>query len=378
MITRVFALLTLLMAFGCQTVNQNRLGELGSMIGGAGSGPAAGREVGRRDHGYVKVPVWYATDRALGESGDPSKMFGAMRGQLSYGLAYVSMPKDHRLGQLESPAWYQFLANPNPEKHVVLLSVEPYGREKLLSAIGAQVASSKDRDVLVFIHGYNVSFEDAARRTAQLAYDLNLQGASIFYSWPSQGTLIGYLEDSVNAEWAVPNLEKVLRDVADNTGARKIHLVAHSMGNKSLVKALERIAHGHTRNSQPKFNEIVLTAPDIDAEVFVDIARRILPVGKRITLYASKNDAALAAAKKLMGGYHRAGDTEPSLVIVEGVDTIDASNVQTDLIGHSYYGDSRTVLHDLFNLLKTGRGPSERFGLRQQYQGTNPYWMIAR
>lgn len=377
MIARVFTLLTLIAVCGCNTVSQTS-SDLNATVWGTALGGAIGGVLSRQEAGYVRVPVWYATDRGLGKSGDPLKMFGATRGRLSYGRAYVSMPKDHRLGQLESPASFKFWATPNPDEHVVLLSVEPYKREEFLSGIGEHVASSKDREALVFVHGYNVSFEDAARRTAQLAYDLNLQGAPIFYSWPSQGNIAGYFTDIVNAEWAVPNLEKVLRDISDHTGASKIHLVAHSMGNKPLVKALERIAQERAGNSPPKFNEIVLTAPDIDAEVFIDIARRILPAGKRITLYASKNDAALAAARKLMGGYHRAGDTEPSLVLVKGVDTIDASNVQTDLIGHSYYGDNRTILHDLYNLLKTGKGPSERFGLRQQYQGTKPYWIIAR
>ena len=330
------------------------------------------------DPGYIRVLVWYATDRTVGRSGDPSKFFGTGRGQLSYGRTYVSMPEDHRLGELEKPKWYQFLTKPNPKKHVLLLSVEPFQRDKFLSAINKQVSSSKDRDVLVFIHGYNVTFEDAARRTAQLAYDLNLQGAPILYSWPSQGKYLGYFKDSANAEWAIPNLERVLKEIAAHSGAQKIHLVAHSMGNKPLIKALERIAQERDQDVPPQFNEIVLTAPDIDAEVFVDLAQRILPVGKRITLYASKNDTALAASEKLVGGHHRAGDTEPNVVIVDGIDTIDASNVKTDLVGHSYFGDNRTVLHDLFALLKTGKPPSERFGLGQRTYDNKPYWIILQ
>jgi hypothetical protein len=50
-------------------------------------------------------------------------------------------------------------------------------------------------------------------------------------------------------------------------------------------------------------------------------------------------------------------------VVLDGFDTIDASAVDTSLLGHSYFAGSRSVLSDLLQLLKDGMPPSERFGL---------------
>jgi len=64
-------------------------------------------------------------------------------------------------------------------------------------------------------------------------------------------------------------------------------------------------------------------------------------------------------------------------VILPGIDTIDVSNVDTDLLGHSYYGDNRSVLSDLFNLIRLGAPPELRFGLRPEMHGSARYWIFA-
>ena len=122
-------------------------------------------------------------------------------------------------------------------------------------------------------------------------------------------------------------------------------------------------------------NELVLTAPDIDAETFVrEIAPAILPTAKRVTLYASSNDRALAFSKTVHG-YRRAGDSGEDITVIDGMETIDVSDVDTDFIGHFYYGDNRSVLSDMFNLVR-GQ-PVPRFGLRPKLRGTQKYWKFA-
>jgi len=49
------------------------------------------------------------------------------------------------------------------------------------------------------------------------------------------------------------------------------------------------------------------------------------------------------------------------LVVVPGVETIDASHVDTSLLGHSYFAETRSVLSDMFYLIRTGRGLDMRF-----------------
>ena len=124
----------------------------------------------------------------------------------------------------------------------------------------------------------------------------------------------------------------------------------------------------------PKFTHVILTAPDIDAGVFTQLADTIRKTAGRVTLYASSSDKALKVSKQI-NGYPRAGDAGAGILVITGIDTIDVSAVDTDLIGHSYYGDNRSVLSDMFNLLR-GQSPP-RFGLKEAAMGTLKYWRFA-
>ena len=202
------------------------------------------------------------------------------------------------------------------------------------------------------MHGFNVSFADAARRTAQLAYDLQLDGAAGFYSWPSRGVpdLLGYTHDENSVQWTVPHLVAFLEELARDSGAERIHLIAHSMGNRALAAALQEIAWKMAAHpAPPSFAEVILTAPDIDAEVFRGLAQAMRPTARRMTLYASGRDRALKVSHGIHG-YGRAGDVEPEIVVVDGLDSIDASAVDTGLLGHSYFADQRSVISDIFYL----------------------------
>jgi len=124
------------------------------------------------------------------------------------------------------------------------------------------------------------------------------------------------------------------------------------------------------------FREVVLTAPDIDAEVFRrDIVPAIVRTADRVTLYASSNDEALSSSKKIPG-YPRAGDTGNDLVVIPGIDTIDVSTIDTSLIGHSYYGSNQTVLADLVDVLRDSKPAEQRRFLRTRSLGQLMYWVF--
>jgi esterase/lipase superfamily enzyme len=236
------------------------------------------------------------------------------------------------------------------------------------------VARSEDKQVFVFVHGFNVSFQSAVYRTAQIAYDLGFDGAPILYSWPSAESLtpVGYTTDAANNEWTAPHLRWFLEDVAARTGATRIHLIAHSMGNKALVGALNQMP----MNGRKRFSQIVLTAPDIDADTFVPLAAAVASHSSRATLYASRNDRALAASKRLQT-YRRAGDATGGVLVVANIDSVDVSAVDTDLIGHFYYGDNSSVISDVFLLLTQGLPPSKRPRLRPVGPPIGRFWRFV-
>ena len=94
------------------------------------------------------------------------------------------------------------------------------------------------------------------------------------------------------------------------------------------------------------------------------------------TLYASANDAALLASKKLQT-YRRAGDTSDGVVVVSGIDTVDVSAVDTTFVGHSDYGDNTSVISDLFLLLSQDLPPPKRPRLRPAGNPSSRYWRFV-
>jgi esterase/lipase superfamily enzyme len=318
------------------------------------------------------VRVLFATDRRV-ETRRPLAFDTepADGNRLSYGTCLVSVPRDHRMGDLEGPSIWRLEIREDPERHVVVLSKELSEQARFFEDVRHLAERSTEQDALVFVHGYNVEFDDAARRTAQLAYDLGFKGAAIAFSWPSQATLAGYNRDARNVELSADSLRMVLTDLSKKAEVKRIHVIAHSMGNRALIGALSKLG------SDVTIRQIALIAPDIDAELFRRLARSFPSSVGPITLYASSRDTALLAAATF-AGYPRAGQGGQSIVVTPGIDTVDASAVDTSLtgLGHSYYADASQILSDLFAFFQ-GNPASKRFGLRAAQGKDGLYWIFA-
>jgi len=321
----------------------------------------------------IGVQVFYATDRAHSNRKPrrgEAQTFGSNRsaqGKLSFGTCLVTMPLRHRTGMLERPSIFRLELHEDSHRHVILKEVNEADQQSFFGSVAQRVAESSSEQAFVFIHGYNVTFAEAACRTAQLAYDLNFDGAPIFYSWPSHGTIVAYPWDEANVEWTIPHLQAFLDGLVTLTGTHVVHVIAHSMGNRALVQALRGLVL--ERRVEPgRFHHAILAAPDIDAEVFCALADSMTKAASRVTLYFSPNDKALQASK-IFHGQVRVGE---SLFVLPGVDTIDASAVDTSLLGHSYVAASRSVLSDIFQLVSSNTEPSKRFAMRtlQSPRGT--------
>lgn len=326
---------------------------------------------------FVEVPVWYATDRKRTGGYAPADWYGGDCGTLTYGRIEVSIPDSHEKGKLEKPRLWRLQFRANPEKHVVVLALTELGLPAWQTELSAALARCPARDVLLFIHGYNVDFEQAAQRAAQFAYDLEFQGACVLYSWPSEGATLKYIVDEDNAQWTVDHFEEVFTVLMTQLSASCVHAVAHSMGSRVLSEGLRRIDATAWPSSCAALREVVFAAPDIKAETFRNFITKFHTRAGRFTLYASSGDQALRASQKLHK-YPRAGDAGDDIVIAAGLETIDASAVDTSLMGHSYFCENRIVIQDMFNLIMKGEGgATPRFGLKAQAAPAGTYWVMG-
>ncbi|MBL0048931.1 MAG: alpha/beta hydrolase [Bacteroidetes bacterium] len=319
-----------------------------------------------KQHDYFIVPVFYGTDRNPTGSQELDNYYGSKRNltkDFQVGIVNVTLPITHEMGELESP-WFVGMQNrfydyTDISKYVTLLNIDT-SSARAYRRLKALVFNSDENDAFVFIHGYNTSFKEAARRTAQIAYDVGFNGAPILYSWPSKNKTVDYLADRNEIEWTIPHLIRFLEKVVALSNAKKIHLIAHSMGTDILTKALKNFEFN---NSDIQFNEIILAAPDIDVESFRNnIAPNLVRKAKRITIYASSNDRALVESKKVNGHNPRLGNTEGNnYFIMKGYELIDASNLEiSDFFNHSLYAKSRAVLTDITELLHSDTPPLKR------------------
>ena len=326
---------------------------------------------------YHIMRVYYATNRAVTKDSSPDEHYGGERGSLSFGVVNVTVPRTHEAGRLEAPSILRLEYSADPAKHVVLQSLSVLPIDSWRAEIAKRATALGSPGILVFVHGYNSNFADSARRAGQLAFDLRFGGSTVLFSWPSRGSTLEYTVDEQAAEWSVPDMKAVLASLAVAAPGAPIYVIAHSMGNRVFTRGFKALLETNPALSGP-FKQLVMAAPDVDADVFRrEIGPAILGKGPRVTLYASSNDKALAVSRGVHGGYHRLGESGADLVVLEGLDTVDASSVSTEFLGHSYYGDSSTVMADLMYVIRKSLPPEqrERFALeRVRNAAIGQYW----
>jgi esterase/lipase superfamily enzyme len=326
---------------------------------------------------YQVVRVHYATNRNVtSPTASPDDFFGGERGTLSWGVASVTVPRSHCIGALEAPSILRLEFKADPTRHVVLASIQTLDQDAWRAEIAKRATALGNAGILAFVHGYNVRFADASRRAGQLSHDLGFAGPTVLFSWPSRGGLVDYTVDEQAAEWSVPDMKAVLGSLATIAPGVPVYVVAHSMGNRVMVRGFKSLLDEDPAKRRA-FRQIVMAAPDIDADVFRrELGPGILGKGPRVTLYASSNDKALVASRKVHGNYKRLGESGDDIVVMRDLDTVDASAVSTEFLGHSYFGDSTTVMKDLIYVIQKSLPPQERarFSLEPVRAAVGTYW----
>ena len=324
---------------------------------------------------FELVEIWWATHRTPTGSPEPARFFGPKRGPMRFGKAVVSVPEDREAGELPTPNLLHLEFRPDPSKHVILTAVNPMsGRDAFFQDLRDRIAASGRKEAFVYVHGFNNGFAGAAARTAQLAVDLSIDGTPILYAWPSKGSLLAYGADAREAEVdsQVEDLAAFLADVAHDTGAESVHLIAHSMGNRFLSRALVKLAERRAA-APPLFDEVVMAAPDLGVDEFDRSWAAMRPLGERYTLYASRRDKALQISAQL-NDVQRLGDSGKP-VVKAGMETVDTTAASGGLLGHSDFAG--TALDDFRAVVWSSLAPEKRCVLQTRPLGEERFWEFA-
>ena len=339
------------------------------------------------------VPVFYGTDRNR-EAQAKRISYGSDRARrLELGRALVTVPKVHEVPNIERPWVYRlpftqvvlYSEAEDPKRHFTLKEVRSLSKDEFLRLVRERLtpSSSYKDHALVFVHGFNTSFEHALYRTAQIAYDIKFDGAPFLYSWPSKGALSSqdYSYDRESSGQAEPYLRQFLEVVARETGAKSVSVIAHSMGNQLLLPVLRDLK----RAAPPSvaISQVILAAPDVDRDGFENIARELVGVSRGVTMLAAGNDRALGISRRFWGGVPRAGDVPADgPIVIEGVDTIDVTAISTLLfsLNHSGYAETNALLQDIQLLIQIGqRPPDKRVPILERVKtDRGDYWRYPR
>jgi esterase/lipase superfamily enzyme len=321
------------------------------------------------------VTLFFGTDRA--PDGREALRFGTAAGELAVGTARVSVPLDRvarPTGTLpDLPSTLGVRRPPSPARDIFVERVQPMGEVYWDDAVRDELRHDSTRTVLVFVHGFATPFEQALRRAAQLAADLPFEGAMVVYSWPSLGEVgpLAYFRDDKTIAASQSVLRAFLERVVERTGAERVSVVAHSMGALLVARTLKEL---HDARPGVRFDQVVLGAPDIDTTSFRRaLAPALAGAARRVTIYASQNDRALAMAERA-SSYPRVGQAGPGLLLLPGVDVIDASAAEPGDFGHGYLGGSSAMLADLRAVLAGVPAPARRLERRQRASLT--YWVL--
>ena len=291
---------------------------------------------------------------------------------MHYGTVSVTITQQY-LDSLQNQSWFARMFRSSPETHLKVTDLTPLSGAAFFASVQQvmQDARPGEKAALVYIHGFQTTFEEAAQRAGSIGYQLKMPLTS-FFSWPSRGRLAAYVADKNAADASASALADYLLSFVRESGAEKVHLIAHSMGNSALLQAVNRPAMQQAiAAGWLKFGQVILAAPDVDQGVFRTDAPELVRIADRVTMYASENDRALTLSKGL-ADYPRAGLVPPATV-VSGIDTLDVSDVNLTLLGHAFVADEIVVLEDMGHLVTRNAPPR----MRPRVRPAQDFWCLA-
>ncbi len=271
------------------------------------------------------VELRFVTNRELVRSGRRGDYFGDDHGQLSAGRCRVGLEAGKDRGD------------------VLRVDTRP---------INSVFAGVEPGLFVIYVHGYGEYFAKNCWRAALLQARLGLADRMLLFSWPSSSYLT-YAGDARDLEQSIDELNELLTRAALAVGHDRIVLMAHSMGSRGLVAALDARS-----GDDAKFHSAIFVAPDIRRDVFRDSVRMLQQRVSDITVYMSGHDRVLwlSTTVNVSGRLGVASEFD-----LEHANVVDISPTGTnDITGHLYHMLNPAVIEDLRALLGSDEPGSER------------------
>lgn len=329
--------------------------EIATLSAAAAASDIAGITI-PKDKPWKPLPdqtVYFATNRdvVLPTATDATRFGDKVDTATHFGSCHVNIPvirDEKNLLSTGSGWWGSF--DPQRDFHINVLNPVP---EPALLQILANALQGEEDGVLLFIHGFNVTFEYSVLRAAQMKHDIGFRGQACAFSWPSKGRTDSYKTDEASAAASYTPMMQLLKKLIEqqkqlNQPNGKIHILAHSMGNRVLLNAIDQL--DNLADGERPFGHIILAAPDVDLRTFVELAPEAALRAESLTLYFCSRDQALRVSQDI----HFDSRAGQGPVYLRELINIDATRADTSWIGHAYYADEPRLLADLRQLIQLG------------------------
>ena len=347
------------------------------------------------------LPVFYATTRAPAPPGRAGHYTNRAGDGMQLGVA------DVRLGEADW-TWSDLVASQRtatagrvPSGAVSAVEELGMSREdgevgeaerRFLARIDERLARARNRQLVLYVHGYRVTFDEISVQMGSFAHYLG-HGAMVTFQWPTGLNFWNYVTDCPRAERYIPDIERLIALLA-RSSAEKINVMAYSCGSPLVAAALVRLrgrhpAEGHAELAKRyRLGNVIFVASDVDLKTF---AREHVPptldLAEQLLVYVSRRDRALGFSN-LLAGASRIGKPDIADLTPRELDrlaadvrfqAIDVSDVRGahemgGMKGHGYWYANDWISTDIILSLRHPLPPAQRCLVRKP--NTRAVWEL--
>ena len=359
-----------------------------------------------------RLGVFFATDREPAEKNDPSRFFRNQRSSAVHlGVGFVEFgdgittwdeikaitnssdrERDPRLkiGDIQRlgvvPDSTSIFDAAEDSTHDE--SAQRAGQD-FVDAVSRKLADSADKDVIIYVHGYKVPFENPLLVATEFWHYLGYEGVMVAYSWPSTPNFLAYGSDLETTHYSARHLRKFIEFLAANTEAERIHILGYSAGTRLVMSTLDELALINSERAKSEISadyrlgQVILVCSDVDRGIFGhQLENGVWKIPDRLTIYVSESDNTLGMSEVLfqrqrIGRLIKEDSFSAPLTQLlrnqEHLDFIDVTNAENVSAnnGHAYFHKSPWVSSDVLLTLRYALSPSAR-GLDRA--GESPLW----